>query len=92
MVNLKEILSASNVMILVIMAGGNFIFGLASYFQEFGKMDCVRQAIYQKATQDAFLTCLNNRGLLDVGGITWIGLQFGLIVASVLIAYWIEKK
>ena len=92
MIKLKDILSASNVMILVIMGGGNFIFGIAAYFQEFGKMDCIRQAVYDHIAQNDFLSCLTHRGLFDVGSITWISVQFILIVTSVLIAYIIEKK
>ncbi|MDE1765702.1 MAG: hypothetical protein KGI27_05410 [Thaumarchaeota archaeon] len=87
-----KILSATNVMILTIMAGGNFIFGLVSYFQEFGKMDCVRQAIYDKITENSFLVCLNGRGLLDPNGITWIYIQFILIIISIVATAFIERN
>ena len=79
-------------MILIIMAGGNLIFGTVANIQEFGKMDCVRQAIYHHATEDDLINCLNHAGLFDAGGITWISVQFILIVTSVLLAYIIEKK
>lgn len=74
------------------MAGGNFIFGLVTYFQEFGKMDCIRQAIYHNLTESGLLTCLNNRGLLDPNGITWVYLQFILIIISVLVTAFIETR
>ena len=89
---IKGILSATNVMILVIMGGGNMIFGLAQNFQEFGKMDCVRQAVYQHITENDFLTCLTNRGLLDPSGITWIYVQFILIIISVVVTAIIEGR
>jgi len=74
------------------MAGGNFIFGIIAYGQEFEKMDCIRQAIYQHATENGFLDCLINKGIFDVGSLTWVSVQFVLIVASILVAYTIEKK
>jgi hypothetical protein len=72
MLKLRDFLSATNVMILVIMAGGNLILGIASYVQEFDRTNCIRQAIYEKATESQFTSCLKSTGFFDIDGTTWI--------------------
>jgi len=78
-------------MILIIMAGGNLLFGLVSYLQEFKKMNCVREAIYLKIPKNDFTTCLTDAGLLDSDG-TWIFLQFILVLISIVIVSIVEGK
>ena len=91
MVKLKDIFSATNIMILIIMAGGNFIFDIAAHAQEFQRMNCVREAIYENATEDHFTSCLKNAGFFD-NNITWGSFQFILILISILVTYLIERK
>lgn len=85
-------MSATNVIILIVMAGGNFVFGIVAYIQEFQKMDCVNKAIYHNMTEIDFFNCLNNSGLFDINGTNWIFAQFVLIVISIVIASIIEGK
>jgi len=73
------------------MAGGNFIFGIVAYIQEFTRMNCVREAIYYNATENDFTNCLRDSGLFD-NGTTWIFTQFILIIISVMIASIIDGK
>lgn len=72
------------------MASGNLIFGVIQNYQDWWKMECVHQAIYNKSTEDNFLNCLMSHTGYDSD--TWIELQFILIVVSILIAYWIENR
>lgn len=93
MIKFRDILSTSNFVILMIMAGGNLILGIIAYDQEFQRMNCVRQAIYEHATQDGFTACLKQTGFFDVYDSTnLIYLQFVLIMTSIVISYVIEKK
>ena len=92
MIKLKDILSATNGMIIMIMAGGNLILGITASFQEFSKMDCIREAIYQNATENEFTNCIIKSGLFNVDNTTWIFAQFVLILISIIIVSIIEGK
>lgn len=63
---LTGILSTTNITILIVMAGGNLILGIKAYFQEFGRMDCIREAIYHNATENGFVQCVLDSGLFHV--------------------------
>ena len=92
MIKIKEILSATNITILIIMAGGNFLFDIVSNVDEFKKVECIREGIYHNATEDNFTNCMINAGIFDSNGLAWIFLQFVLILASIVIASIVESK
>jgi len=73
----------------MIMATGNVVFALVDYVDEFKRMNCVREAIYDNTTEDKFTTCLQDAGFFD-NGTTWVLAEFILVVVSVVIGSFLE--
>ncbi len=90
MIKFRGILSTSNVIVLMIMATGNLVFGILQNHQEWQEMECVHQAIYHNSTETTFLNCLLDTKLFDGSVVTWVCVQFILITISILVVYLIE--
>ncbi len=90
MKKITEILTPSSTIIISIIASGNLLLGLASYWDEQAKTVCFFNAIYDNATQKKTEECLLNAGLFDSGPVMWILVEFLLIFMSIVIASIIE--
>lgn len=85
------LLSTTNAMILLVLAGENMIFALQNYFHEYSRMDCIDKAIYHNATENGFTSCILKSGIFD-DPTSWIFSQFVLAIATIVIGIIIEGK
>ncbi len=86
-----NILSTSSIIILIILAGGNLLFGMTAYYDDQNKMICLSNAIYNKTiTYDETMKCLHDVGLFKSEPIMWMMIQFTLIFIVLTVGILLE--